>query len=130
MSSHYESVRNAAQYLEARYVNRWKGCRATTTQALAFPRDAIELDGVLLPSSPLPTRLKSAHAELAIRAVVAPLMPDVDEPGSLTVDRKKVGPIEVEKHWDSGGLSQIPWLRLVDSLLNGLIYDGADLIRA
>lgn len=124
------AARNATQYLEARYVDSWKGLRATSSQRLAFPRSGIELDGVWLPSAPLPPRLKEAHAELSIRAVSSPLMPDVTQPGALTAERKKVGPIEIAREWSGGGRSQVAWFRLVDGLLRGLTYGGDDLVRA
>ena len=75
-----EALRNATQYIENRYRGRWKGCKETKEQALAFPRvDLCDEDGYEV--SGIPVRLLQATAEAAKRAYSADLEPD------LTVDR-------------------------------------------
>lgn len=124
------AARQATQYLEATYQNRWRGTRKTEVQALAYPREGVWLDGVLLDEDVIPKKLRDAHSELAIRAVSGPLMPDVETPGALTMKRTKAGPVEIEKRWDAGGQGQTTWLRLIDGLLSGLVFDNGELLRA
>ena len=99
------ALRNATQYLEARYGDRWLGTRTTTTPALSWPRYSVVLDNIELSSSALPTRLKDATAELAIKAVSESLMPDQDAPGTVLSESVKVGPLETSTTY-SGGPSQ------------------------
>lgn len=128
-TSKERALRLATQYLEAQYGERWQGSRSTSVQALAWPRSDVELDGYVLSSTALPQKLKDACAELALRAVVGPLMPDITEPGTIDHERVKVGPIETETGY-VGGRSQIPWFRLVDGLLRGLVISGDVIVRA
>lgn len=123
------ALRNATQYLDAEWNGRWQGSRATTTQVLAWPRSSVEVDGLCLDSDTLPRALKDACAELAIRAVAGELMPDIEEPSEVILDRVKVGSIEVETGFESGR-SQSPEIRIVDRLLRGLVYSNSEARRA
>lgn len=123
-------ARMAAQYIEATWGRAFQGSRSTTTQALSFPRFGVEVDGVCIPTAPLPRQLKEAHAELAIRAASGGLMPDQTAPGEIVLERVKVGPIETETQYGSGGKSQETWFRLVDALMAPLVWSSDELVRA
>lgn len=78
----------ATDYIDFRWGGYFKGCRETENQALEFPRT---------PWVGIPTNLKKATAEYALRASSAPLAPDpVQDPSGYQVSRRmeKVGPIE------------------------------------
>ena len=78
----------ATDYIDFRWGGYFKGCRETEDQALEFPRT---------PWAGIPTNLKKATAEYALRASSAPLAPDpVQDPSGYQVSRRmeKVGPIE------------------------------------
>lgn len=78
----------ATDYVDARWGSLFKGQVIFLDQALLFPRSAF--DGI-------PTLLKKAVAEYALRAASAPLAPDPEQdPSGYQVSRKmeKVGPIE------------------------------------
>lgn len=121
-------ARNAFQYLEAEYNERWNGTRLTETQAGAHPRTGVYLDGILVADGTLPRNLKHAHAELSIRAASGELMPDVAEPGSIESESVKVGPIETSTTYVAGK-SQTPDMRIVRRLLRGLIGGSSELER-
>lgn len=123
------ALRLATQYLEAEYNQRWLGERLEETQALAWPRTGVYLDGVLVEDGTMPRALLDATAELALRAISGELLGDIAEPGSVDYDRVKVGPIEVEQHFP-GGRSQIASYRIVDRLLRGLVFGGDVVLRA
>lgn len=84
----------ATDYIDKRWGAYFKGCPATDTQALEFPRDAFkDADG----DTYLPEVLKKATAEYALRASSAPLAPDIEQdPSGFQVSRRmeKIGPIE------------------------------------
>jgi hypothetical protein len=78
----------ATDYIDARFGQFVRGCELSDTQALVFPRDLFE---------GIPTNVKKATAEYAVRASVAPLAPDLEsDPSGYQVSRvrEKVGPIE------------------------------------
>ncbi len=122
------ALRLATQYLEATYNQRWLGERLTETQALAWPRSCVWLDGYVVDDGDMPRALLDATCELALRAIVSPLINDLTEPGMVDLDRVKVGPIEVEQHF-VGGRGQVPIYRVVDGLLRGLVMGGDIVLR-
>jgi hypothetical protein len=93
----------ACDYVDVRF--RWRGTRALSTQAMEWPRlNAQRDDGTLVVG--IPTELKEAVAEYAIRAASADLAPDPsyqDENAPLSSKREKVGPIESEVRYAGGG---------------------------
>lgn len=122
------ALRNATQYLEARYGDRWLGERKSTTQSLGWPRYSVSYDGIELSSATLPQKLKDATAELAIKAVSESLMPDQSEPGVIVSESVSVGPISTSTTY-SGGKSQAKWYRLADALVRGLVYGTDEVFR-
>ena len=119
-------IRQATQYLDQKYVLRWKGISLTSTQALDWPRGGvITADGYTLSSSALPLDLVHACAELAVFALTEDLVPAITSPGTVKRTRIKVGPIEDETEYF--GQSQIKLYRIVDTLLLDLIQSGSRL---
>lgn len=84
------AVLKAGDYLknEARF--EWRGSRITYAQLMPWPRSgAAILHGPSIPSNVIPVMLKYAQIELAYRAALADLQPDLDRGGmikSSTVD--------------------------------------------
>lgn len=112
-----EALRRATDYIEQVYGQSFEGYRVTSTQALAFPRVGVELNGYYIASDIIPTILKSATITLAYKAAQGNLAPDLGQ----TVKREKVDVLEVE-YMD--GASAVKRLRDIDNilapLLNGL----------
>lgn len=110
----------ATDWLEQRYLTSWAGDPTTDTQALAWPRAE-----VLKPSErayylddEMPDALRRATAELALRASTATLTPDQT---AATVQREKVGPLEVEysPYSNTGGVNYPVVQGLIAHLLGG-----------
>jgi len=104
------ALRKAADYMVQMYRPRWKGYRKSTTQALDWPREMCFLDpsvnGIgadaysygygfgfvtVVPNNIVPTEVKNACAELALRAAATDLAPDISR---ITKD-ERIGPIAV-----------------------------------
>lgn len=127
------ALRNATEYIDARWGSRLRGEKEfpDTPQALEFPRLCIEgYEGV-------PTCLKRATAEYALRALSSALAPDpvIDASGLAIVGtRKKVGPIETETTFASEGPGSVKKIirdyPSADMLLRPLLRPGGGLVRS
>jgi hypothetical protein len=115
-----ELLRQATDYLEARYAGLWVGSPVVTGQGLQWPRINY-VPGVLLVDPLLvPTGVAKATAQLALEAHTTPLIDESTE-SSQQVVSEKVGPISVtysEKQGSSTKNRHIlaemylaPWLR-------------------
>lgn len=97
----------ATDYADKRFGARFRGFRESQQQALEWPRfSAFDNDDFLLRN--IPSQLLKAVAEYALRALTTnPLVPDNTQVG-LTLNRSKVGPIEIEKKTNTvGGKSSL-----------------------
>jgi hypothetical protein len=101
----------ATRYMEKRFGTRYKGSRASSAQALAFPRTGL-YDETGEAITGLPTSIARACAEYALASRSNPLIPPVVYPvadGSLVgtgpVQRKleKVGPLTEETYFATSG---------------------------
>lgn len=113
-------LHNAMDYLEA--IPNYKGLRKTATQALAWPRIGVVIDGFQWDSAQIPPQLKRAQLQLAIEAIEFDLMPSSD---GFAVAKEKVDVLEVE--YATGGrlsgetLPTQPIFPRVDALLAPII---------
>lgn len=120
-----QRLRVATEYMTGAYRLRWKGSRATTAQALDWPRSMVErpdfeyagvngyttIDGsYYFPADEVPVEVARACAMLALYSITADLAPNV---GRLK-SRVKVGPIETEYVSGSSALTRYT---AVDDLL-------------
>lgn len=123
-SERARKLRRGAAALDARYRHLWKGYKASSGQALAWPRDAMtDDDGNLLSASSIPSAVKHAQFEMA-RAVASDMT--VDAPNSI--ERVKAGSVEVEF---AGGPRQRTILSFVDELMRPyIVAGGRRLVRA
>lgn len=123
------AIRQGTAYLDNLYRLRWLGRRFSDSQALSWPRAfVVDEDGFAIAAYFIPTRLKRATVEAAIRALAGSLMADLADPGMVSRVRKKVGPIETETEY-VGGNSPIPEYRVIRHLLKGLIHDSGRMER-
>lgn len=128
-----EAIVKATDYIENRWGHRFKGRIKDEDQELSFPRvDIFDREGRKLDDT-IPTALKRATAEYALRALTASLQPDptIDASGRQVQSvREKVGPIETETEYVGGGALVIthPYPK-ADQMLRGLVH-AAGVIRA
>lgn len=93
-------LRGATDYMVAVYRLRWDGYRYVNTQALDWPRIYVPVRDICSVNAYpeyvdfdiVPTQVKNACAELALKANTETLLDDLSQ-GTI---REKVGPIEVE----------------------------------
>lgn len=124
------ALRQATQYLDRVYGRRFVGERYSKTQALKWPREDWEdEDGDFVTGLSIPTGLKNACMELALRAIAEDLLPDIAEPSSIAGESVSVGPISVSTDY-AGPKSQVKRYREVDLLLASLVYAPGQVIRS
>lgn len=87
-----QCLRKATEYMEQVYRYRWQGERVLTTQALSWPRNCVEIDGITVVSGEIvPEEVERACAELALEALSGELAPNLTQ----NVTNKTVGPISI-----------------------------------
>lgn len=114
-----QALRRATDYMQQAYRERWSGTRASSSQALDWPRYDVpvkDLPGsfsssnVYFASNAVPAEVKTACIMLALRAAAGDLAPDL---GSQKA-KVKIGPIETEY---VAGTRQTTKFQAVDHLL-------------
>lgn len=121
-----QSLRKATDFMEQVYRPRWAGVRVTSTQALSWPRyevPKIDAPGggawpAYYPYNAVPTEVKNACAELALKAAAGELAPDLDRPTTS----ETVGPISVTY---AVGTRETVKYRAIDNLLAPLLAGDA-----
>ncbi len=85
------ALRKATAYMEQVYRLSWKGLRYTSTQALSWPRTDVFIDDKqeYVDTDEIPTEVKNACAELALKALSGELYPDLKQ----NATEKTVGPL-------------------------------------
>ena len=111
------ALRKATDFMRQVYRSRWQGYKVNEDQALDWPRYYVEVEGYAIDSDIVPTEIKNACAELALRASAADLNPDLTQ----GVAREKVGQIEVE--YDKAS-PQFTRYRAIDALLSPYLKAG------
>ena len=111
------ALRRATDYMRQAYRSRWQGYKVNEDQALDWPRYDVEVEGYAIDSDIVPTEIKNACAELALRASAVDLNPDLTQ----GVAREKVGQIEVE--YDKAS-PQFTRYRAIDALLSPYLKAG------
>ncbi|MBW7990039.1 MAG: hypothetical protein FVQ84_08500 [Planctomycetes bacterium] len=128
------ALREATQYLDNEYRERWVGTKGSEDQALAWPRrDVFVSDGFLIDSNVIPQELKDACAELALRTdtTTTRLSPDITDPGSIRRTKDEVGPLKTEIEYSGGGKGPITNIfRIIEDLLRSLVVPDGTLERS
>ena len=117
----------ATSYLDNKFRLRWSGRRSFEIQALSWPRQNVEdYDGFTLASNALPERLKFAVIEIAVRDITTSIAPDVATEGqNLTFDFNKVGDLETEQRWSSGGKGVQPSFPEAEGLIKDYLISSS-----
>lgn len=94
-----QALRLATDYMEGVYRLNWLGYRKLESQALSWPRDEVRRQDFtylnqrsFYPNNQVPSEVKNACAELALKASAGELAPDLEQ----RVIREKVATLEVE----------------------------------
>lgn len=127
-----EALIRATDYM-AKYT--WKGNRVTATQAIDWPRQNVLAYGFTVDSASLPTAIKNACIELAVRAASGPLAGDIKVDDTGRVPSKlvtKVGPIDKETTYGTRGAIAVPTQHsfpAVDYILKEFLNTGSYVYR-
>jgi hypothetical protein len=95
----------------------YSGNRATTTQALKWPRTDITCDGIEADETFIPTEIKNATAEVALALIGNPDLMRKSSGGPGAYDRVELGDLKVQYRTDMSinNIDRItdvlPWLR-------------------
>lgn len=121
------ALRKATDYMMARYGSRWLGYRATTTQALDWPRRSVPLQDqsyvyAFLPENQVPEVVKRACAELAFLASSTDLQPNLERAESSVT----VGDISVTYDQSSPQSPRYPY---IDSMLTPYLQSGMNVLK-
>ena len=111
------ALRRATDYMRQAYRSRWQGYKVNEDQALDWPRYDVEVEGYAVDSDIVPTEVKNACAELALKASAADLNPDLTQ-GVLS---EQVGSIQVT--YDKAS-PQFTRYRAIDALLSPYLKAG------
>jgi hypothetical protein len=127
-----QALRRGTDYL-AIYRTKWKGRRASLTQALDWPRYDVQLDDVgfgryaaYVPVNTVPKEVVQATCSMALKAAGGELAPDLQR----QVIEETTGPIKTK--WAEGSPEYVRY-RAVDLLLKPLLElggMGVKLVRA
>ena len=117
-----------SQYIELKYNNRWKGKKATSTQALSFPRTQIYIDGYLVAHNIIPLAVRQATVEAALRAFEGDSLLGAElEAGNIQSETVKVGTIESSISYT--GTKNRPNYPKINLLLTQLIRSNNQIYR-
>jgi hypothetical protein len=111
------ALRKATDYMTAVYRDRWEGVRYTEDQALDWPRSGVVRDSWSVDIDEIPTEVKRACAELALKSASAALNPDLKQ-GKVSVT---VGPIKTEYDKNS---PQYTRYKAIDAMLRPFLLSG------
>lgn len=116
------ALRQASEFIDQWYGMRWLGIRAEPDQALDWPRiDGYYLDDNReIPWTVVPQPVKDATAVLALEALSATLLPDLDNPGTVKRSKVKVGSLEQETEY-MGGNRPLKARPRIDGILRRLL---------
>lgn len=121
------SLREATQWIDSMFGNRFVGEIQSSSQALAWPRiGAEDRDGRYINDTP--DAVKNATVALALSALGGMLVPDESRGGR--VKREKIGPLETEYMDDAPSGTTYRWAEM---LLRPVLIDrrgSKQLVRA
>ena len=112
-----QCLRKATDFMRQAYRSRWQGYKVNEDQALDWPRYGVEVEGYAVDSDIVPTEIKNACAELALKASAAELNPDLTQ-GVLS---EQVGSIQVT--YDKGS-PQFTRYRAIDAIIAPYLKAG------
>jgi len=136
-ADHEDAIRQATQYVDAKYGLRWKGVRSEADQALDWPRDsAYDRDGYPYDDDGaglIPQPLVDAVCVLALKVLEGDDLFEDSNPGGegsegVLSERVKVGSIEEEIEYMGSKPTQKRYI-LAERLLSDLTDSKGEALR-
>lgn len=106
------------------YDARWLGCRASSTQALAWPRKDVWLNGSRFPANTIPRELQYAQLAFAIEAISNDLQKTVTPQDTGPVIEKTVDGAVTVKYANPGKVLPVSAFAKADALVAVLLKRG------
>lgn len=120
-----QALVRATRYIDNEYRGRWLGVKASSAQALAWPRtQVIDGDGYTVTGLPVAVIAATCEAADVERATPGALSAPLDRGGAIK--REKAGPVEVE-YMDTAARRTV--YSAINGLLCGLIVSGLKVMR-
>lgn len=126
------AILRAMRWLE-NFEGKWKGARATRSQALSWPRvNMLDHDGYEIEDSVIPTDLKEAVCEAAYQEIKSK---DVFNPGlsagnSVLEKRVKAGPVEAQYKYSQGTSLADAFPAILDMIKHYMVFQSTRRMRA
>ena len=128
---------SATEWIDKTFGGRFKGISkssrvSSTGQALEWPRQDVQsYSGDYVDANTIPTDVARAcaYAAFAHLGETSGLMPDIATPGTITLERDKVGELETEVRYQ-GGKGQIKKFTKVERLLSEFLLSRGRLARS
>lgn len=122
-----QKLRQATQWLDNKF--SWKGRKYTKEQSLDWPRSYVQdSEGFDLDVNVIPTDLKRATIEAAVRAISSELDPDIT-PGRISSLSESVGPVSRSVSY-VGGQEETPSYSIIGKILKDLTEASWELKRS
>ena len=122
-----QRLRQATQWLDNKF--SWKGRKYTKEQALDWPRSYVQdSEGFDLDVNVIPTDLKRATIEAAVRALAGELDPDFTA-GRISSLSESVGPISRSVSY-IGGQEETPSYSIIEKIVKDLTESSWELKRS
>lgn len=103
---------------------RWLGCRASATQALAWPRKDVWLNGARFPSNTVPRELQYAQLAYAIEAVTNDLQKTVTPQDTGPIIEETIDGAVTIKYANPGKVLPVSAFARADTLVAVLLKRG------
>jgi hypothetical protein len=120
------AIIRATQAVDSIYKTQWEGSQTEYgTQELEWPRKDVYVNNIALPDNLIPTALKKAICEAALREFTSPnsLTPDLDRGGKIK--KVKADTVEVEYMEGASGSTSFTAIDgLLADLISGASADG------
>lgn len=115
------ALRKATDHIEARYGQRWQGAQVNpNVQPLSWPRVDVIVNDLELDNTSIPSAIKRACAEYALRALSGDLVADTERGGMVASE--SVGPISTSYFQGAPAGRQFP---AIDRMLSPFLKAGS-----
>lgn len=116
------ALRQVTSYYEFKYAIDLPGIRKTSSQNLSWPRIGALHDGSYIDSAVVPTLLKQAIAELAIKYVTDPSLffPDRDSEAGVAEESVSIGSVSVSTKYSATKNTEVVFAK-IEAMLSKLV---------
>ncbi len=117
-----KALKQATQYIDLKFGNKFTGTKSKSTQALSWPRYRVyDIDGYLVASNFIHRYVQQATVEAALRVIAGDDLLAVQAAGgNIASETKKIGSLEKSTAY-VGGKNQVPIYSKIEALLRPFV---------